>query len=191
MAYPLSITYKSPEKSSRFLALITIIPIKVVLLIPIIVLCYIYYLITIIVSGFGILAVLIWGRYPHRFENIVIGFLRFCWRLMAYLSCMTDKYPPFGLKSVDYEAELTFEHQPASSRLWALLTVIPVKFVLLIPHMIIMWILGLVASICMLLGEFAVLILGRYREGFAKAITTYTQYHMQIMVYVMCLTDKY
>jgi hypothetical protein len=37
------------------------------------------------------------GRYPQRIFGLVMGFNRWCYRVLAYVALMRDEYPPFRL----------------------------------------------------------------------------------------------
>lgn len=192
MAYPASITFKHEETSSRWWALFTLFVVKIVALVPHFVILYILQLIAAIVQIIGIVATLINGRYPQWAENYIVGIARWGMRMFVFYTCMTDKYPPFTLKSVpDYPADLSFEHQETSSRLWALLTIIPVKIVLLIPHFVVLILIEFVASICMFLGIFATLFMGRYPQSFENVLVTFFRYAWRLGTYFTCMTDKY
>lgn len=190
MAYPANVTFKHQDKSSRLWAFLTIIPIKMIALIPHMFVLYILQIAAGILALAGVVVTLFAGKYPKSIENIVLGVLRWGWRVGAYLACMTDKYPPFAFKA-DYPADLTFDHQKTSSRLWALLTIIPVKMILLIPHLIVLMVLQLIAAVCMFLGLFVTLFVGKYPKSFANVIVTAMRYQFRMNVYMMCLTDKY
>jgi hypothetical protein len=46
---------------------------------------------------FGIIVVLFRGTYPPEIFKLVMGFNRWSYRVAAYVSLMTDEYPPFRL----------------------------------------------------------------------------------------------
>lgn len=152
---------------------------------------YILQIVAGLLSLIGILAVLFTGKYPKSLENLIVGVFRWGWKVAAYIACMTDKYPPFTLSSGNYPADLTFAHEAKSSRLWALLTIIPVKMILLIPHMIVLFVIQVIATVCIVLGLFVTLFTGKYPKSFANVITTAMRYQFRLNVYAMCLTDKY
>lgn len=191
MSYPANVTFKHQEKSSRLWALLTLIPVKAIVLLPHMIILYVMQIVAAVLMIIGIFAVLFTGRYPKGIENFVVGIVRWWWRLMTYFTCMTDKYPPFSLKAEDYPTDLSFDHQAKSSRLWALLTLVPVKMVLLLPHFFVLVVMEIVAFVCMVLGVFAVLFTGKYPESFANAITTFFRYAFRMSAYAMCLTDQY
>ena len=189
--HPADLAFQHQEKSSRLWALLTIIPIKILAILPHFFVLMFLGIIVMFAGILGVFAVLFTGKYPQSFENFVIGFYRWQWRLTAYYSCITDKYPPFTMKEADYPAALTFEHQEKSSRLWALLTIIPVKILVLLPHIIVLAFMQIAMSICILLGLFGTLFVGRYPKSFEKVIVATYKYILTINTYLFCLTDKY
>ena len=52
---------------------------------------------TLILAIFAAVVVLFTGKYPQDIFNLVVGMNRWSYRVAAYASLMTDKYPPFRL----------------------------------------------------------------------------------------------
>ena len=52
---------------------------------------------TFILAIFGAIAVLFTGKYPPDIFRFCVGTNRWTYRVAAYISLMTDKYPPFRL----------------------------------------------------------------------------------------------
>jgi len=192
MAYPANAMFKHQEKSSRLWALLTIFGIKSIALIPHIIVLYVLMLVGAFVMLIGIFAVLFTGKYPQSFENYMVGLYRWMWRIQSYMLCMTEKYPPFKMKPVaEYPADLTFEHQEKSSRLWALLTLLGIKSIILIPQFLVMFGMAILAGFAGLIGIFAVLFTGKYPDSFGRLMVTMTRYQFRINAYYLCMTDKY
>ena len=50
-----------------------------------------------ILAIFAAIALLFTGKYPEDIFKLVVGMNRWTYRVTAYASLMTDKYPPFRL----------------------------------------------------------------------------------------------
>jgi hypothetical protein len=53
---------------------------------------------TMILAFIGAIVVLFTGKYPPEIFKLVIGMNRWTYRVYAYVSLMTDEYPPFRLE---------------------------------------------------------------------------------------------
>ena len=191
MSYPANATFKHQEKSSRLWAVLTLFMIKGLILIPHMIALMFVGIASVFAAIIGVFAVLFTGKYPQSFANFIMGLYRWQWRLMTYYLCMQDKYPAFGLKETDDPSNVTFEHQATSSRLWALLTLIPVKGIALIPHMIVLFVMSFIAAFCSFIGIFAVLFTGKYPQSFANMLTTMFRYQTRVNAFYLCITDQY
>ncbi len=47
----------------------------------------------------AVVALAVTGRYPPDIFDLVMGFNRWCYRVLAYVALMRDEYPPFRLDS--------------------------------------------------------------------------------------------
>jgi hypothetical protein len=61
----------------------------------------------------------------------------------------------------------------------------------MIPHYIVLSILGYAVAVVIIIGFFAVIILGRWPVGLGKFVIGYTRWYQRFMAYVMLLTDQY
>ena len=183
-AYPVELVGEYSERVNRFLWLvkwILVIPHAVVLLflsIPIIV-----------TTPLAWLAVVILGRYPGFLWSYHSGLLRWSWRVnfYSYEAGSTDQYPPFAFGSrEDYPADLIIEYPESSSRLTGFF-----RWLLVIPHWIIVYFLGTIRDILTIFALLIVLFTGRYPEGMFDIIMGMNRWVYRVSAYGWLLVDDY
>ncbi len=82
---------------------------------------------------------------------------------------------------MEYPSSISFNDQPASSRLMAFLTILGIKQILLIPHMIAIFFWGVVSMICSIIGVFSVLFTGQYPVWAEEMIVGTYRWGMRMM----------
>ena len=99
-----------------------------------------------------------------------------------------DTYPIDEKYPVDVEVL----YPERSSRLQALLvlTIVP-KFVLLIPHYFVLYVLGLVALMAAIVGLLMVLLTGKYPRVLFNFQVGVVRYNTRVSAWFICLVDKY
>jgi len=60
-------------------------------------------------------ALLVTGRYPRSLFDLIVGFNRWIFRVLAYIALMRDEYPPFLLQQGGQEDEDAVEPAPTYS----------------------------------------------------------------------------
>src|SRR5215204_5307763 len=157
-----------PERLSRLLIFVKwllIIPHLFVLAFIAIAMC-----VTTFVAWF---AILITGRYPRGMWDFAMMFLRWQARLTAYLSMQRDEYPPFG--DGDYPIRFEMAYPERMSRL-----LIFVKWLLIIPHGIVLYILGLAINVVLFIVWFAILFTGRYPRSMFDFVTGFSRWSHRV-----------
>ena len=97
--HPADLSVEYPERSSRLLALLgALFFLKALLLIPHFVILYFLGLAQFVAIYLGYWAVLFTGRYPRGLFRFGVGVQRWSFRVTAWMSCWTDRYPPFDLR---------------------------------------------------------------------------------------------
>ena len=66
-----------------------------------------------------------------------------------------------------------------------------VRIILAIPHLIVLWALGIAAEIVVIICWFAALFLGRLPQGLAGFLTGYLNWLIRVQAYLFLLTDRY
>jgi hypothetical protein len=89
--------------------------------------------------------------------------------------------PPSG-----YPVRYDVEYQESHSRL-----LIFVKWLLAIPHLLILYALGAVASICILIAFFAILFTKKYPKGLFDFVVNIYRWTNNVYAYIFLLRDEY
>ena len=88
--------------------------------------------------------------------------------------------------AADYPVHATIEHQPEYSRFMPL-----VKWLLLIPHYIALFFLGIAALFVVLISWFAVIITGRYPRGMFDFVVGVHRWAWRVIAYLFLMVDPY
>jgi len=91
-AYPLRVEAQLDGHVSRWLWLV-----KWVLVIPHVIALVFLWIAFVVLTVVAFFAILFTGRYPRAIFDFVMGKNRWCFRVAAYATLMTDAYPPFRL----------------------------------------------------------------------------------------------
>ena len=181
--YPVAVEGEYQERINRFLWLI-----KWILAIPNWFVLLIFSIPSIVTYPAAWLIIIITGRYPRWLWDYHFGLLRWGWRLNFYAYQMggTDRYPPFSLGDQDYPASITIEYPLTSSRLTVLF-----RWILVIPHWIIVSIISEVVSILVLIALVVVLITGAYPRTLFDFNLGLNRWRYRVSAYGGFLRDEY
>jgi hypothetical protein len=135
--------------------------------------------------------VLFTKKIPDPIFDLRVMVYRYQWRVVTFAFFMRDEYPPFAfeLSALDDgsdPARLSIE-RPGEMNRWLPL----VKWLLAIPHYIVLVILGIGAFFVWIIAFFAVLITGRYPRGLRDYVVGVVRWGQRVMAYVSFMTDVY
>ncbi len=126
-------------------------------------------------------------RYPRWWFDFARELTRFEARVGAYAVLLTDQYP----STVDEQAvhlEIDYPDVEADLNRWLPI----VKWLLAIPHYIVLGILSAVGVIVVILAWFAILFTGRYPKSFFDFIVGIARWWLRVAAYaVLLVTDRY
>jgi len=163
------------------------------LAIPHIVVLYVLTIVAEILMVIGWFCGVIAGRIPEGMVTFVAGVNRYRLRVATYLMFVRGSYPAFGGGSTladpgnDPVARLDFG--PALEKRNRL--TIFFRLLLVIPHAIVLGILGIAIYVVMIIGWFAVIILGRWPEGLRDFVLGYLRWSTRVSAYSMLVVDDY
>jgi hypothetical protein len=182
--YPVELAGEYQERVNRVLWLI-----KWQLVIPHAIVLWFLSIPTILTIPVAWVAIIIMGRYPSFLWGYHTGLLRWTWRVnfYSYGAGATDRYPPFSFQSRDdYPADFNIEYPETLSRLSTLF-----RWLLVIPHWIIIYFLGAIADILVFFALVIVLFSGRYPESLFDIIMGMNRWVYRVNAYGWLLVDEY
>jgi Domain of unknown function (DUF4389) len=126
-------------------------------------------------------------KYPRWWYEWNVELLRFSNRVGAYLALMSDRYP--STDEPQYvRLELPYPGSPANVNRWLPL----VKWLLAIPHYIVLLFLYLAAVVVVVVAWFAILFTGRYPRSMFEFVEGVLRWHNRVAGYMFVLvTDAY
>lgn len=130
-------------------------------------------------------AILITGQFPRSLFDFNLMVFRWGARVTAYEMLMRDEYPPFnGTAPYPVIFELAY---PAQLSRWKIF----IKWILLIPHYIVLYVLGIVAGLIHIIAWFAILFTGNYPRGMFDFVVGFYRWTYRVQVYAFLMTDAY
>jgi len=126
-------------------------------------------------------------KYPRWWFDFNLQLVRLGTRVLAYLALMSDQYP-----STDEEQyvhlDLTYPDVKENLNRWLPL----VKWLLAIPHFIVLVLLSIAAFVVVIFAWFAVLFTGRYPRSMFDFIEGVIRWALRVEAYALLLTtDEY
>jgi hypothetical protein len=140
----------------------------------------------------SLFTVLFAKRIPRPVFDAIVMTYRYEWRAMSYGLFMHEDYPPFDFDlSCDDDGmephtslRLTY---PEHLERWKPLY----KWFLAIPQYVVLAALCLAACVGIVVGSFAVLVIGEYPEGIRDFLVNAYRYALRVEAYVGFLSDRY
>ena len=126
-------------------------------------------------------------RYPRWWFDFARELTRFAYRVGAYLVLLTDHYP----STVDEQAvHLDIDYPDVQHDLNRFLPL--VKWLLAIPHYIVLFFLGIGALVVVIIAWFAILFTGRFPKGLFHFVEAVFRWSNRVLAYAIVLvTDRY
>jgi hypothetical protein len=126
-------------------------------------------------------------RYPRWWFNFVHELTRFSARVGAYLALLTDKYPS-TVEQQSIRLNLDYPDVNKDLNRWLPL----VKWLLAIPHYVVLFFLGIGAVFAVIWSWFAILFTGQYPQGAFNFVVGVGRWNLRVAAYAFLLiTDRY
>ena len=134
-----------------------------------------------------LLMILFRQKYPRWWFDWNLELLRFTNRVGTYFALMSDRYPSTDERQW---VRLDFPYPDARRDLNRWLPL--VKWLLAIPHYIVLFLLYIVALVVVVVAWFAILFTGRYPRGMFEFVEGVVRWHNRVVAYAWILvTDRY
>jgi hypothetical protein len=181
--YPVSFDVEYPERLSRWKIFV-----KWLLAIPHFIIVYLLLIVAGVLQFIAFFAILFTKKWPRGLFDFTVQIYRWTANTSAYaLLLQRDEYPPFSGEAGQYPVTLDVEYDENLSR-WLIF----VKWLLAIPHYIVLAFLGLAAYVVVFIAFFAILFTGRYPRGLFDFVVGTMRWYVRVNAYAHWLmTDRY
>jgi hypothetical protein len=148
---------------------------------------------TVIVAAGGLLfagpllMILFREKYPRWWFDWNLELTRFSSRVTLYAALLDDEYPSTDEQQA-LHLDIAYPDVPADLNRWLPL----VKWLLAIPHYIVLFFLGIAAFVSVVIAWFAILFTGRYPRGLFDFVVGVGRWGVRVGAYAFLLTtDRY
>jgi hypothetical protein len=143
-----------------------------------------------LISGLAVataLLIIFRQRYPRWWFDFSRELARFGARVGAYVTLLTDRYPS-TVEEQSVHLEIDYPNVETDLNRWLPLF----KWLLAIPHYIVLCFLGIAAFFAVSVAWFAILVTGRYPKALFDFVVGVGRYGLRVMAYAFLLvTDRY
>ncbi|MEU5959491.1 DUF4389 domain-containing protein [Streptomyces sp. NPDC047525] len=185
--YPTQLGLKGTRHIARWRPLV-----QWLLAVPQLLIAYVLSLLRGVLTFIAFFTVLFTRRIPRPLFDAIAMTFRYEWRVASYALFLREDYPPFDFQSasgddgLDPHTVVTFTYPERMSR-WQPL----IKWLLAVPHYLVLFLLSIAAMASVIVGFFAVLITGEYPLGIRDFVVGVYRYNLRVQAYVGLLTDSY
>ena len=180
--YPVNLKIDYSETSNKSTAFI-----RVVLIIPVVT-------ILVLISSYAealslavALMILFREKYPKWWFDWNLAISKFWLRIVAYGLLMRDEYPSTD-EDQAIQVDIPYPDVKKDLNRWMPI----VKWILVIPHIIVLLFIFIAVVFCSVFAWFAVLLTGRYPKGVFDFVEGFLRWSLRVNAYVFLLTtDEY
>lgn len=130
-------------------------------------------------------AIVFTAHAPDGLWRLTAFYLRWRVRATAYVALLRDEYPPFGDAPYPAEVDVPVPLEPRER--------LSVAFrpILALPHLLVIWLLGIAWGVTTCIAWFAILITGRYPRALYEFSLGALRWTTRVEAYLLLLTDDY
>ena len=182
VGYPVRFEVAYPEETGRWLILV-----RWLLGIPQLLVAELMESLAQLLAFFAFWVILFTGKYPESLFRLVVGAQRWIYNVYCYVLFHDGPYPPFTFDEGVYpHLDYDVRRQEQYTR-WLPL----VKWLLAIPHYIVLAVLGIVAIFVWLFSAVAVVVTGRFPRGAFDYLVGVGRWAARVNAYLLLQVDRY
>jgi hypothetical protein len=186
--YPASFTFDAPDRVANWRPLV-----HWLLAIPHLAIVYALGSVSEVVAVISWFAVLFTGRLPAGLASFQAMYVRYTLRTATYFGFLREDYPPFGFTTTasdpgdDRRVGVELAPQLENRNRWT----VAFRLILVIPHLVVLALLGIALFVVGVIAFFAVLFTGRWPDGLRHFALGVGRWWLRVEIYLVLLTDEY
>jgi hypothetical protein len=188
VSYPVTFTFDPPEGVARWRPLVSWL-----LVIPHLLILNVLQSVAGVCALIAWFAVLFTGKMPAGLAGLISMMVRYQARSTTYLLFLREEYPPFSFDTTAADPgddpRVRVEVTPALDDRNRVTTFF--RPLMVIPHLIVLCLVGIAAVVAVLIAWFAVLITGRWPDGLRDFVLGVFRWSTRVTGYMYLLTDEY
>jgi len=187
MPYPVQLEFHGDQHIARWRPLV-----QWLLVVPQMLIAYALSSLRSVLTLISFFTVLFTRRIPRSLFDLIAMTFRYEWRTTSYALFLHEDYPPFDFQpssdddGVEPHTVVSLAYPEALNR-WKPLY----KWLLAIPHYVVLFALMIAALFVVIGGFFAVVFTGDYPLGARDFLVGAYRYNLRVQAYVGLLTDQY
>jgi small-conductance mechanosensitive channel len=179
--YPIRFDVEYPEEIARWHVF------NWLLAIPQLIVIYLLGIVLQVMVVIAFFAILFTKKWPRGLFDFTVQIQRWTLNVIAYVLILRPEYPPFSGEPGEYPVAYVVEYDDNLSRL-----LIFVKWLLVIPHFVILTLLVIAALAIALVASFAIAFTGRFPRGMFDFLVGTMRWYQRAYGYGFLLfTDRY
>jgi hypothetical protein len=185
------VVYRRNVNPAKGLAVAGIVFVKWLLAIPHLIIVSILGSLAMVAGYIGYFIVAFTGKLPDGIQTFVSMWMRWYVRTYGWVAGIADEYPPFETDPARYGIDAKTPHNDNPSKGWAVAGIFFVKFLVAVPHLIVIAVLSGAMYIAIWIGYFVVAFTGKLPDGIQNFVAGTYQWLMRVMAWITGLTDEY
>ena len=139
----------------------------------------------------GIMAIIAWfailfaNTHPRGLWDFARFFMSWRARAVAYVALLRDDYPPFGDGVYPVTYAVAFPELPRDK--WS----IALRIFYVIPHIVVLFFVGIAWFVTAVIAWFAILFTGSYPESLYRFAVGYLRWSLRVESYLLLMRDEY